>query len=376
MDIASLRMKVAVNHFKHLLLGDLHVSGVHQETEVFKKLATRCKDVSISDKTWKSWFADFPIIPRIETIRRLDELASCGIRVVSKRDGEEKAISPTFYGQLVHGGLIKKMMQASKSKHPLVSLKDRAESYRPISTLHLHVDAIEICALSEGYGDISWETVKQIGAERIFKLLTERWGPRQGTVFSELTSNLRLQWDGASPEERIEIRKDFARFRPDLFESNLNARAIPDWDIAGVRTDVSPLHIYKVLFSLAADTNFLVADRLAVWALDLATAALAMHALAWSDRYTTFDQPISDELIFWCAFDDLFFSHESIDPDNQDFVGAMTRCDAEWGLESFERFLQARKIYHDELIDLGISEKDVLSIAMQATKVHPLFYRV
>jgi len=279
MNIATLRMKVAVNHFKHLLLDDLHVSAVHQETEVFKKLAPRCKDVEISDKTWKSWFADPPIIPRIETIRRLDELASCAIRVISKKDGENKSLPSAFYGQLVHGGLVKRMMQASKSKHPLIALKDRAESYRPISALHLHIDAIEICALSNGYGDIPWETVKQVGSERVLNLIAERWGPRKGSVYSELTSDLQLEWDAASPNERIEIRKVFARFKPDPFERNLNAQATPNWNIAGIEADVSPLHIYKVLFSLAADSKFLVADRLAAWSLDLATSALAMHAL-------------------------------------------------------------------------------------------------
>jgi hypothetical protein len=370
--IATLRMKVATNHFKHLLLGDRHEPGLHQEITTLNELALKCKNVDITGKTWKSWFESPQIVPRIGTIQTLDELASCSTRVVSKRDGEEKALPSSFFEQLVHGGLVKQMLQASKSKHPLIALKDRAESYRPISTLHLHLDAIEICALSNGYGDIPWDIVKQVGAERVLRLLTERWGPRQGSVYSELTSDLQLEWNAASTEERIEIRKAFARFKPDLFERNLDSRAIPDWNITGIEADVSPLHIYKALFSLAADTKFLVADRLAVWSLDLATAALAMHALAWSDRYTTFDLPISDEFLFWCAFEDLFFSQESIDSENQDFVGAMTRCNAEWRMDAFDVFLRARKTYQNELKDLGISENEVIAVAMQATSVHPL----
>ncbi len=375
LDISMLRMKVAVNHFKHLLLGNLHIPAAHQETATSNKLASRCKDVNISDKTWKSWFADPQVIPRIETIRRLDELALCAIRIKSRRNGDEVTLPPDFFGQLVHGGLVRKMMQASKSKHPLIALRDRAETYKPISALHLHLDAIEVSSLSEGYGDIPWETVKRVGAERVLKLLTERWGPRQGSVFSELTSDFQLEWDAANPKKRIEIRKACARFRPDPFERNLNAQALPNWNIAGIEADISPLHIYKALFSLAADSKFLVADRLEAWSLDLATAALAMHALAWTDRFTTFDQPISDELLFWCAFDDLFFKHESIDSDNWDFVRAMTRCNAEWRMNSFEVFLRARKIYHDELNDLGTSESEVIALAMQATSVHPLIYR-
>lgn len=265
--------------------------------------------------------------------------------------------------------------KASKSKHPLISLRDRAESYKPISALHLHLDAIEVSALAEGYGDIPWETVKQIGAERILNILTDRWSPRHGSIYSELSSELRLKWDAASPEEQSEIRKNIARFRPDRFESIIKARAIPDWNITGIDADISSQHIYKALFSLAADSKFLVADRLEAWSLDLATAALAMHALAWTDRFTTFDQPISDELLFWCAFDDLMFRNESIDLDNRDFVGAMTKCNSDWSPESFGLFLSARETYHGELKEVGISASEVIDIAMQATQIHKLELR-
>lgn len=373
--IATLRMKVATNHFKRLLLGDRHEPGLHQENTTLNELAPRCKDVDITGKTWKSWFEEPQIIPRLKTIRTLDALASCAIRVVSKRYGEENALPSGFFVQLVHGGLVKKMLQASKSKHPLIALRDRAESYKPISALHLHLDAIEVSALSEGYGDIPWETVKRIGAERVLNILTERWGPQHGSIYSELFSDLRLKWDAATPDERSEIRKSLGRFSPDPFEGTLNAKAIPNWDIAGIEADVASQHIYKALFSLAADAKFLVADRLEAWSLDLATAALAMHSLAWTDRLTFFGPPISDELIYWCALEDLLFSTELIDTDNQDFVGAMSLCAAEWSMESFEVFLRARKIYHDELHEHGISVKEITEIAMQATKTHPLVLR-
>lgn len=370
-----LRFKVATNHFKQLLLGDLHLPGKAQEVALFEELQKCNTVVGITSRSWSDWFANPNIIPKVGKVKTLDKLASSKVQLISRNCFKDKTQLQNYFLNMIHGGLVSEMLQSSKSKHPLTALKARADNYLPDSTLHLHLDAIEICALSDGYGDIPWETVKQVGAERILKLLTNRWGPRKGTVFSELTSDLQLKWDAASPVERIEIRKSIARFKPDLFERNLVARAIPDWNITGIEADASPLHIYKVLFSLAADTKFLVADRLEIWSLDLATAALAMHALAWSDRYTTFDQPISDELIFWCAFDDLFFSQEAIDSDNQDFVGAMTRCNAEWSMDSFEVFLQARNIYQNELKDLGISENDVISTAMQATSVHPLIYK-
>ncbi|BCK86793.1 hypothetical protein MIZ01_0559 [Sideroxyarcus emersonii] len=369
-----LRMKVAVNHFKHLLLGDLHVAAVHQETEVFKKLAPRCRDVNIAEKTWKSWFEEPQIIPRLKTIRTLDALASCAIRVVSERDGEEKALPSGFFGQLVHGGLVKRMMQASKSKHPLIALRDRAESYKPISPLHLHLDAIEVDALSEGYGDISWETVKRVGAERILSILAERWGPRHGTAYLEFSSDLSLDWEAADADRRAEIRKGYARFKPDLFENALNQVPHPAWARTGIGADVSSTHIYKALFSLAADTRFLKADRLVTWSLDLATAALAMHALAWSDRYTTFDDLMPDELIYWIAFEEIFFTSEPLDASNTEIVRAISQLDAEWTEETFSIFNRAREIYQCQLAELGLTANEVLGTAMLAVEAHPLRY--
>lgn len=376
MDIATLRMKVAVNHFKHLLLGDLHVPTVHQETAVFNKLASRCKDVNIAGKTWKSWYEEPQIIPRLKTIRTLDALASCAIRVVFKKDGEEEALPSGFFGQLVHGGLVKKMMQASKSKHPQIALRDRAESYKPISPLHLHLDAIEVSALTEGYGDISWETIKCIGAEKILGILSERWGPRHGTLYSEFTSDLSLEWEEADSDRRIEIRKGYARFKPDLFKNALNQVPRPAWGKTGIGADVSSTHIYKVLFSLASDAHFLKADRLDAWSLDLATAALAMHALAWSDRYTTFDDLMPDELIYWIAFEEIFFSSEPLDASNTEIIRAMSQLDSEWIDETFSIFTRAREIYQCQLAELGVTANVALDTAMLATEMHPIRYTI
>lgn len=374
MDIAALRMKVAVNHFKHLLLGDLHIPAVHQETDVFKRLGPRCRDINIAEKTWRSWFEEPQIIPRLKTIRALDALASCAIRVVSDRDGEEEVLPSSFFEHMVHGGLVKKMMQASKTKHPLIALRDRAESYKPISPLHLHLDAIEVGALSEGYGDISWETVKRIGAERILNILAERWGPRSGTVYSEFSSDLSLEWAAADADRRVEIRRGYARLKPDLFENALNQAPHPAWSKTGVGADVPSIHIYKALFSLAADAHFLKADRLVTWSLDLVIAALAMHALAWSDRYATFDDLMPDELIYWIAFEEIFFTSEPLDTSNTEIVRAMLQLDAEWSEDTFSIIACAREIYQGQLDELGITATEVLDTAMLATKLHPIRY--
>jgi hypothetical protein len=373
-SIEMLRVKVAVNHFKRLLLGDMHIPGKAQEISTFEELEKDHDAVEISGRAWSNWFSNPDVVPKVDKVKELDRLASASIRLDSKNGLKDKHLPANSFYHMIHGGLVSKM-KSSRSKQPLIAMKDRAENYRPDSALHLHLDAVEVCALSVGHGDIPWETVKKIGAETILRLLAEKWGPRGGSVYSELSSDLRLEWNAASTEKRASIRKSYARLVPDVFDRHLDTSAIPDWGITGIDNDISALHIYKALFCLAADSEFLVADRLEAWSLDLATAALAMHALAWTDRYTTF--LISDELFFWSAFDSLFFrfSTEAIDSGNHEILEAMNRCNAEWGLDSFDVFSHARKIYHEELIQLGISVNDVNELAMRATKIHPLVYR-
>lgn len=363
-DIVMLRTKFALNHFKRLLLGnDLHIPRRAQKTAIFRKLAKHTVESEFNDRTWCTWFSAPQIIPKVENIKELDRLAS-KFPVISKHGLDDKKLPPKYFDNMVHGGLVRKMLKASKAKHPLIALISNAEEYQPVSALHLHLDAIEICALSVGHGKISLDKVKQVGAERILTLLAERWGPRHGTIFSELSSDLRLAWNAATPAKQSDIRNGYARLTPNVFEKHLKDRAIPDWRIAGIESDISPLHIYKALFSLAADTKFLVADRLETWALDLATAALAMYTLAWTEYEATLGKGLGNESSFWIAFRNLFFNTESINLKNYDIKEAMDRCRSDWNMESFDIYKNARSTYLTELTAVGTSAEEVYNIAM------------
>lgn len=374
---AMLRLKVATNYFKRMLLGDLHIAGKAQTSTVFKALAKKLEENVLSDRTWSSWFSNTLKIPKREKIKVLDTLAALSLRV-NKINGlvkSEDALPAGTFSEMVHGGLVNHMMAPTKSKNPLYTLAERAENYHPLSALHLHLDAIEIGALSDGFADVPWTTVKAIGAQRILTILAGRWGPRYGSVYSELSSDLRLEWEAADTEKRSQLRDAYARFKPDRFNEVLNGKASPDWNRIGVNDDVSAEHIYKVLFALAADTDFLVADRLDAWFIDLATSALAMHALGWADRYNIFGFHITEEMIFWGAFDEVLFGSELPESNNRELFAAMTRCNAEWTEASFEMFLRAREMYQATLIEFGVSAHEVISVAMHATKIHPLIYR-
>lgn len=370
LTIAALRLRVAINLFKHIILGNLHVPGKHQTSAVFDAIAGKVGECALSGKTWKSWFSDHPQVPKINKITLLDQLVASfsGLTGYRKNDG------PTLLSDLVHGGLMQCMLAPSKTKHQLTTLIERASNYQPASPLHLHIDSVEVDVLVDGFCDVPWEVVKEIAAQRILKLLSERWGPRHGSVYSSFSSDMRLQWDAASLEERAKIRESCARLKPDLFENFMNVVPQPDWSKTGIKADVSHSHIYKTLFSLAADSNFMIADRLSSWSLDLATSALAMHALAWTDRYQTFGVRVTEEVLFWAAFSQFLFSSQVPEFDKSGLLPAMDRVEAQWDLASVQTLLGARETYHAILGELGVAPTDVFTVAMQGASAHPLIY--
>ncbi|MFZ2852604.1 MAG: hypothetical protein WAZ34_00660 [Rhodocyclaceae bacterium] len=375
-SIDFLRLKVAINSFKHLLLGDLHEPRKAQTDSVFEAIGCLSEEALFSERTWQSWFSVAPRSPKIEKIKVMDRWVTAALSPPNTNcDFQNGFFRRGFFSEMVHGGLVHGLLAPSKSKHRLHTLTTRANDYEPISSLHLHLDAIEVDALCDGFGDVPWEVVKAIAAQRILELLAEKWLPRHGSIYTTFASRQSLEWDAAGAADRAKILEAYARFAPNLFDREMENGAIPDWSRAGIDSDVLPLHIYKMLFSLAADAEFLVADRLAAWSLDIATAALAMHAFAWSDRYTTFGgSRVTDEILFWAAFVEVLYETEALEPDSRQLCAAMGRCDAEWGLASFAVFQSARESYVNELDKNGLSAKEVFSVAMQATEVHGLIY--
>ena len=101
-----------------------------------------------------------------------------------------------------------------------------------------------------------------------------------------------------------------------------------------------------------------------------------MHALAWSDRYTTFDDLIPDELIYWIALEEIFFTSEPLAASNTEIIRATSKLEAEWSENTFLIFTRAREIYQRQLVELGVTANEVLDIAMLATEVHPMRYAI
>lgn len=374
-SVKRLRFKFAINCFKGLLLGDKHVPGKTQSESVFDAISVLSSSPPLSERAWHDWLCKDDRIPQPGKIEALDRLASI-LADADRNSVHLPAMLPEgFFNSLVHGGLMNSLLAPTKSKDVLHTLIGRANNYEPLTAIHLHFDAIEAASWVEGFKDLPWVAPVAIAAQRILELLDERWSPRHGSLYATFKSDLRIQWDLADPQERAAIRNSFVGWRPDPFERLMQPGASPNWMKSGCNPDVASNHIYKLLFAVAADPEFLVEDRLHAWVLDLATSSLAMHALAWTDRYNTMAHQITDELLFWGAFHEIFFDSEPLEADGWNLLPAMRRCDANWDEGTVELFRSARDIYRARLSNGGISVEEVISVSMQARAAYPLVYR-
>lgn len=369
---AQLRMKAAVNLFKELILGDGHVPGRPQTTTLFNALPPARGKPAISERTWQSWFSSRMLTAKKNSAKVLDTLAIAHVRRAHAFE-----LQP-FFCELIYGGLVAGMLAGSPKKLTLALLKKRADKYVPRSPIHLLLDAIEVDTFSDGTEKLGWSEIKSVAADCVLRHLHSRWNPRRGTIFSTFPSDLKLIWRVATDEQKATIKASYARMQPNLFQSDFDSGAVPDWRKIGMQDDIPHQHIYKLLFALAADPHFLVAGRFGAWVIDLAAAMHAMHALAWTDRYKTLGSPhVTSELIFWMAFDHIFFGGDSrpIVLNDRFIKPAMGSCDTVWDPIAFEKFAEARAFYHNQLARFDVTTEEVEAITANATKVHPLIYR-
>lgn len=372
--VKRLRMTYAINNFKHLLLDGLHVAGEDQSDTVFRKISNLFPKEPLCKRTLHNLFVNSAsVTPQPGTINAMDEIGERFLYGARQSSGIEGPALNGYFDGLVRGGLLSEMTIQTKSKNVLDVLMTRACKYQPRSPIHLHFDAIETAAWAENFKGVPWASITQVAAARILEILSQRWGPRHGFIYSKFSSNFRLKWEAADSKEQARILAGLAVTHPNSFERLMEAGAHPDWPTVGCDADIAPAHIYKLLFALASVPDFLVADRFQAWALDLATAALAMYASAWTDRYTTMGVRVYDEKIFWMALEKVYFDPVPFDSGDE-LLPAMERLQASWGADSLNRFKEARTYYQDVLSQGGISAQEVRKCAMNATERHPLVF--
>lgn len=370
----ELRQPVAVNLFKWMVLGDRHVPGQHQAVEVHRAMsdagAARCVDV----RTWRGWFGESPRRARGTAIDALDSYAAAHLH--SPRWTLD-AVEPRehFFGGLLDGGLVASLMQPIAMKQPRFALIRRALDYEPLSRIHLHLDAIESAALSEGNRKTPWELVKATAAKRVLELVHSRWSQRHGTVYSELTPDLELQLRAADADERKNIRERYRGQTPDRFKAHLLRPPRPDWSVVGVESDIAAHNVYRLMLALAGDADFLVADRLHVWALDLVSAALAMHALAWTDRYTAHGGRITPEMTYWRALASVFYADEPDGAVVNAIAAAFDVNKTEFTEAAVDCLYRARTSYWELLNKLHVDRRSLGALVGRCCWARAVVYR-
>lgn len=374
LDNQKIRFIAARNHFKSMVLQGLHIANDPQTNSLLRELADM--DSLIADRTWQSWFASRPPLPQPSKIRCLDQyiaqLKMCG------QVKRSKSICPEFrdgyFCELVHGGLMSQLLSPTEASEPVHTLMRRAQEYQPRSPLHLHFDAIDAAAWHQSYGDVPWSVVVAIASDRILQLLDDRWSPRAGEVYAGFSSDFSLKWAKADELKRKEMRRSEAKMKPNLFEHRMKRGASPDWQLLGVSPDIPHEHIYKLLFALAADPDFLVADRLAAWSLDLATSALAMHALAWTDRYKTMTLGMPPELQYWVALHEIFFNPDISQIDHRSIASVTESWPAAWSQGSAAVLVNARNAYAILLDDLGLEPGHACAGLLKTREKRPIIF--
>lgn len=373
-DVKHLRLIFAINYLKSLVLEGKHVAGQPQSGALFRVIEPLFVKVPFSARMWEQWFLyGGKISPQLGTAGALDEIY--GYIVAPGRPEERRdVVAKGFFSKLVRGGLLDQMAKRCKSKEVLSVLRQRAADYEPLSPIHLHFDALDVASWCGDFQTVPWEDVVRVGAMRVLDLLAQRWSPRGGGAYAGFKSDFRLKWEAADSQARIEIREAEKMVMPDMFEKRMATGAFPDWSKVGCDDDIAPVHIYKLLFALAADPDFLVEDRFDAWFLDFATASLAMRALAWTDRYTTMGAHLADELLFWNAFHKIFFGTDPLDSDGWGITPAMKCIRAYWSESSLECFSRARAAYHETLAVSGISSMQIVHCLDRVRADYPLIY--
>lgn len=374
LPLRSVRQPAGINLFKLMVLGDAHVPADHQHKLVLEEFVAAGLAGALDRRTWQSWFGKDARQARAYGVTALDRYVDV-LTDPRRADFQDSDPASTFFRDLILGGLPSRLQAPTKSKQPLVAMLERTIDYAPQSPIHLHLDAIEAAGMTDGNGAISWEQMKELTGACVLGALNTRWSPRRGTVYANLTSRLEQRLQAAGAEERTRIREAYAKYKPDRFETYLKAAPQPKWADMGVTEDFCTDHVYKALFLLSLDQEFLVADRFEAWALDLASAAFAMHAVAWSDRHLTHGPRTTPESVYWRAFDQIFFQSEDDAYFCRVCIAAFELEKASWDEGALLLLKGAGIWYQAHLRQLGLEPAEVSRIVRRCWQQRHQVYR-
>ncbi len=371
----SVRLLTAVNLFKACLLAGNNLPGRAQTDTVVDTISRLTSvgqnwDIDLfTDRTWKSWHSSQTTLPKRSKVRSLD-LIFAALDHNDLNTGNE----PRFFEEMVFEGLISTLTAPTRSTEAWNLVHSRAMKYSTLSPTHLLLDAIEVAGRIEGYKVVGGDPLRLIAAQRLAELLHEKWNPRDGYFYQNARSDLRIQWEHADTQEKEKIESEWEKLSPGLFSRLLDQGASPNWNLTGIQADIAPQHVYRLLFCLSADRNLLRGERLAAWALDLASAALILFAMAWSNRYETFGADGSPESIFLEALVELLLTEGDLNTTGHYIKPALLEGNVLDDRFCVETFMEARESLKAQLNVLGITPKDLGDVISAAWAKQPLVY--
>lgn len=364
-DLAVLRLRVGVNHFKKYLLGDRHIAGQAQTQLVMEELN---HSPLLASRTWASWFEHTPPRPRVGTIANLDRCASSFLPCGMKVKGEN------FYQELIAGGLVHRLLAPTESKSSELVLRQRAAEYKPQTSLHLHLDAIEVASLFIGNGAVGWDVVKMIATSRIAEILHLLWNHHSGSMYSALVKEAgeegalamdSLQNDsGLSLDAQLDQVARAWRARPRK----------PNQEATAGHRGLSAEQVYRTLLALAADVELLQGKVFETWWLDLASAALVLHSSSWVNRYEIFTDLEAPEVIYLDALQSVYFRPSTLEETVRFSIDMRDLGKFPWDIESFALILSAQSAYRALLSELALSPAMVEAAYFSCEAAHPIIF--
>ena len=357
----KLRQTMAINHFKRVVLGSRHIPGSPQSQEIDKAFANIGMDGQLDVRSWSDWFSQDPSVAQARSLKKLDIY----VELAQFPGGYFHApyVGPRgdFYLELVKGGLLGNLFKPTKGKNPGLKQFTRAHEYAPKSAWHLHIDAIEAAALDFDEAWVEKENSKEIAAKRLLDIIYDRWRPGQGSIYPTLSSSLKLQLEAANEAQRevtIAFQNSIRRF-----DRSTSEVPLPAWNDIGVPINVAATQITGALICIAADTEFLVADRFEAWVLDLVSAGLAIYAFAQTNPYGGHPWHAGPENELWDRLRSLFFDDHFGGDDLLDLRDLVEKLEAPWSPKTEQIFLKARSFYRGSLANLGVSAELVSNLS-------------
>ncbi len=355
--LPPVRARIGASHFKSFLLGSGHVPGTHQARQVMDSMESLLGPDCLDARTWRSWFSSKPPRPRTDAVEDLDR---CAFAI--KSSAQQGAQRSNFYKEMMTGGLVRKLLEPTKSQTPESVMSLRAATYSPLSHWHLHLDALDVATLAEGKEARECMALLQIAISHLAEVLHEQWNVTSGRAYTTLSSDFALCWAEKSEQERTECQRALSGFRPPVFDWFMNRPPRPMFDSDLHTPEFTSRHVHKTLVCLIEDVGFLRADRLEAWTLALASSTLLLRAQIRVDQRTLVPSYPSDYL-YVSLLERVLFQIEDDDEETLELLEEVQRRESySWLPFSIDKLFEARSVYEHQLLLHGLPVRSVETI--------------